>query len=782
MMCFPLFWGCRNNGTNSTASKTYTVGGIISGLDGEILLRINGSNGPRVFTNGTFTLSPALKSGTTYTVTVFSAPSYQTCTVTNSSGTVRTANVTNVQIACTNKNYTVGGTVTGLSGTALLQNNGGDDLAITANGPFMFETTSSHGTAFRVTVSSQPLNQTCTVTYGSGIVIDANVTSIQISCTPNIVVNSLEDMTNPPFGTVTLRSALQQVSSGKTIGFAPALNGGVIQLTQIADNHSMLPGEVYEGMTYQGYFLRDYGKSALYAQKDVVIDASNLPAGIIVEWTGGDANPARVLAIYGNLTLRNVALRGGFAMAEAIDNTAQPFTLARGGGLAVWGVATLEDCIVAGNRISGDENGSRDRGTYGGGIYAAGLMVKNCIISGNSAIGYGAAGGGVYSVGRNTMDYQSEDQLRGCTISGNRVTGQHAYGGGLFSLGGGPEYGNQLKLSNCTIARNLVEDHPGLANAGQFYFRGGGIYMGGGSLEVTSCTIVENEVSGQAAVFNGSPNIGGGGVAATIGNAHVVDDVDLQHSLIAGNIVNGAPQDWFSGSLLHFISHGYNRIGLIDFSRILAPAPGYDHISRKHYPKIGDLDGVVLGDVLAVDGAAVHPWVISAASDAGQPAVLWYPPHGSAVDQIPPAQYNAPFLMAAYLGYSVRTDDFLSQLILKLRTDFPDKLGPDFGASLGDLTGVTWYEAPVSWPSDPANAPWIATWRNLDVELNGRLGQGGLGDWFWETIPPGSFGNETYMPHSWDNFVLLVSTDQLGQTRPSGDKGDIGAIENNPGK
>lgn len=129
-------------------------------------------------------------------------------------------------------------------------------------------------------------------------------------------------------------------------------------------------------------------------------------------------------------------------------------------------------------------------------------------------------------------------------------------------------------------------------------------------------------------MFSGSLNIGGGGVAATIGNAHVVEVVDLQHSLVAGNTVNGAPQDWFSGSLLHFFSHGYNRIGIIDFSRILAPAPGYDHISRKHHPKIGDLDGVILEDVVAIDEAAVHPWVISVSADAGQPAVLWYPPAG----------------------------------------------------------------------------------------------------------------------------------------------------------
>ncbi|MCS6972224.1 MAG: hypothetical protein NZL89_04295, partial [Leptospiraceae bacterium] len=36
--------------------------------------------------------------------------------------------------------YTVGGTVTGLSGTLVLQNNGGDDLILTADGNFTFAT------------------------------------------------------------------------------------------------------------------------------------------------------------------------------------------------------------------------------------------------------------------------------------------------------------------------------------------------------------------------------------------------------------------------------------------------------------------------------------------------------------------------------------------------------------------------------------------------------------------------------------------------------------------
>jgi hypothetical protein len=53
---------------------------------------------------------------------------------------------------------TIGGNVTGLSGTGLvLQNNGGDNLAVTASGAFTFATAIKSGTAYAITVLTQPV-------------------------------------------------------------------------------------------------------------------------------------------------------------------------------------------------------------------------------------------------------------------------------------------------------------------------------------------------------------------------------------------------------------------------------------------------------------------------------------------------------------------------------------------------------------------------------------------------------------------------------------------------
>jgi hypothetical protein len=603
--------------------------------------------------------------------------------------------------------------------------------------------------------------------------------SSENSSQTRLVVNSLDDIASPPAGTVTLRSAVAEAVSGGTITFDRALDGETIVLTTIADSHSVLLGEIYSGMSFVGYGERDYGKSAIYARKNLTIDASALPNGLTIAWGGGGTDHARVMAVYGDLTLNNVTISSGYSLAEAITGGTQPYTLARGGGLAVWGVLTLEHCAVIGNTCFGDYAASRDRGTYGGGIYADGLDLRDSVISGNAAIGYGAAGGGIYSVGgaERTSGRGADTSLARCTISGNKVTAQHSYGGGIFTLSGGPTNLATMYLTNCTIARNLVEDNPDLPESGQYYYRGGGIYMGGGSVDILASTIAENAVNGHLAMFSGKPNMGGGGGCATIGNAHTVEYLTLQNTIVVGNTLNGAAEDWFAGSILHFFSDGYNLMGVFNSSQILVPIPAWLMTSRKHWPKVGDVDGVTLVEALNVAGAVRHATAVSVGVDAGQPAVLYYPPADLAVDKIPNASYAISSVDVGYVGYGEPTDDFLNQVILKLRSEYGSILGSDFGAEFGDLTGTTWYGPATTWPSNSQNAAWIAFWRNLDTAIGDRLGMIILGDDFWGTFHSGPLGNVSIMVEETTTQHRMEKTDQLGSARPKGTLGDIGAIE-----
>ena len=179
---------CGGGSSSPPPPATYTIGGTVSGLAGSgLVLENNGANNLAIGTNGPFTFQASVSSGGVYSVAVLAQPTnpIQTCSVANGSG-VAMANVTDIQVTCASATiwYSVGGTVSGLSGSGLvLQDNGGDDLAVSGNGSFTFDTRVASGSAYSVTVLSNPSGpaQLCAVTNGSGTAA-ANVTNVQVAC------------------------------------------------------------------------------------------------------------------------------------------------------------------------------------------------------------------------------------------------------------------------------------------------------------------------------------------------------------------------------------------------------------------------------------------------------------------------------------------------------------------------------------------------------------------------------------------------------------------------
>ena len=79
--------------------------------------------------------------------------------------------------------YIVAGTITGLTADGLvLQNNGGDDLAIpAAAASFQFHSSVDEDDGYDVTILTQPEGQTCSIEQGSGAG-GLQVTSVQVNC------------------------------------------------------------------------------------------------------------------------------------------------------------------------------------------------------------------------------------------------------------------------------------------------------------------------------------------------------------------------------------------------------------------------------------------------------------------------------------------------------------------------------------------------------------------------------------------------------------------------
>ena len=171
-----------------TTASAYTVSGAVSGLAGTgLVLQNNGADDLAIAGNGRFTFATPVATGAAYSVTVKTQPNgpAQTCTVGDASGNISGADVTSVTVICSARTYTLGGTVSGLTGTGLvLQYNDANDLAIAENLPFTFTTPLADGKDYAVTVSTPPdaPSQVCQIFNATGTISGADVTNVKVTC------------------------------------------------------------------------------------------------------------------------------------------------------------------------------------------------------------------------------------------------------------------------------------------------------------------------------------------------------------------------------------------------------------------------------------------------------------------------------------------------------------------------------------------------------------------------------------------------------------------------
>jgi alpha-tubulin suppressor-like RCC1 family protein len=217
---------------SSTAPTTFSIGGIVSGLSGTgLVLQDNGGDNLPININGSFTFATALASGSVYRVTVLTQPTNpaQTCTVPlGGSGTATSAVVT-AQVVCATNNFTLGGTVTGLTGSGLvLQDNASNNLPISANGSYSFPTAIPNGNGYNVTTFAQPSGQTCNVSNGFGASITGNITNVSINCFNTTVTFTIGGMVSGLSGA----GLVLQNNSGDNL--AVSKNGAFTFATPIA--------------------------------------------------------------------------------------------------------------------------------------------------------------------------------------------------------------------------------------------------------------------------------------------------------------------------------------------------------------------------------------------------------------------------------------------------------------------------------------------------------------------------------------------------------------------
>ena len=171
-------------GGNSTNNTSVSLTGTVTGLTDNGLVLANGISSVGIAANATTFVFPSrILVGSSYSVQPSALPPTLTCTVANGSGTVTTnEDITKVAVTCVKRN-SLGGTIAGLANAGLILANGSDVVRPVAGAQsFTFPTKVGQGFSYGVTVLQQPAPQSCAVTNASGVMANADVTSVQVSC------------------------------------------------------------------------------------------------------------------------------------------------------------------------------------------------------------------------------------------------------------------------------------------------------------------------------------------------------------------------------------------------------------------------------------------------------------------------------------------------------------------------------------------------------------------------------------------------------------------------
>jgi hypothetical protein len=128
-----------------------------------------------------------------YDITIVTKPSNtDSCTVTNGKGNTGAYSPSNIYISCVVTTYTLGGTVSGLTGEGLQVNNGAQSITIPKGATTFSMTTPTttlpklgevpEGKPYGLTILKQPTGATCTIANPNGIMPAGPVNNIVITC------------------------------------------------------------------------------------------------------------------------------------------------------------------------------------------------------------------------------------------------------------------------------------------------------------------------------------------------------------------------------------------------------------------------------------------------------------------------------------------------------------------------------------------------------------------------------------------------------------------------
>jgi hypothetical protein len=180
MACAVILAAC--GGSNGTL----VLGGTITGLTKSGLVLTNNGDATLTVASGatTFAFADLIAANETFNVTVKTQPTGAVCTPSANTGSANSYNSAYVVITCVTDQYTLGGTISGLTAAGLILVNGSDTPLSPAAGAtsFVMPDTVGDGDAYGITILTQPTGQTCVVNNATGYMPSSNLSTVEVVC------------------------------------------------------------------------------------------------------------------------------------------------------------------------------------------------------------------------------------------------------------------------------------------------------------------------------------------------------------------------------------------------------------------------------------------------------------------------------------------------------------------------------------------------------------------------------------------------------------------------
>ncbi|MCW7491183.1 glucanase [Leptospira sp. 2 VSF19] len=318
--------------------NVYTVGGTISTLTlpfgvNTFVLQNNAGDDLIIAGNGTFTFNTAIPTGSNYAVTVLSGPQnpWQTCNITNGTGTIAAAAITNIAITCSVNNYSMSGNITSTVPlpAGLTVTNGIDSINVPGGAtttPISFATPIASGTNYDISITAEPPGYVCAIQSNySGTVLGTNITNVAVNCVVGYRYANTITAKKPAPLQIHYYRGLVGTAAGQ-------VGSGSADATGTSASFSNIRGITYDGT--KGYIV-DYGNHKIRVFNPTTSAVTTLVGNGIIGNTPGsgsvsalngprgittDGTYLYVTEIDGN-RIKRILISTGYAETFAGDNT-----------------------------------------------------------------------------------------------------------------------------------------------------------------------------------------------------------------------------------------------------------------------------------------------------------------------------------------------------------------------------------------------------------------------------------------------------------------------------